>query len=464
MTRWRAALGAILLLAAWLRLDHLAAEGLWADEAFVVALSSLDLGALLHRAIAADTHPPLHALILHGWIRLFGNSEIAVRSLSVLFGVAGVAYIARLGSRLLGPEAGLHAATLLAVSPYHVYYSQETRGYAVLVFLAIASWDGLAILLGEDEASGRDEPRRVAVYALPTVFMLYTHPYALFILFAQGLYVFGGQHAAAARRRFLGALLAVAVLFAPWMPILVAQAVRTQRSFWIERPGPSSLLATFVQYAGSRPAAIATGLLITVAVVQAARAHALRRTAGLLGLWLTVPHVVPFLISQLAQPIYLTRAGIGSLAALPLLSVMPLRSTSRVVARTVVAALTVLSLVSLWQYRAVGARDQWREAAAYVGARASASDLVVLDDAYGAYPFDYYRRPDLTTHPLRADAARPEGAADLQRVVDGRSRVWLLRYLRPPDHEAVRLAIGDGWRLVDYQAWRGVLLYRFDRR
>lgn len=464
VTRWRAALAVILAVAAGLRVWGLAAEGLWADEAFVVALSRLELGGLFRLSIASDTHPPLHALLLRAWMRLFGSSEEAVRSLSVLFGVAGVGLSARLGARLLGEEAGLQAALLLATSPYHVYYSQETRGYTLLVLLAIASWDALvARMPGGANAAEAREPG--LVYVLVTALMLYAQPYAVFILLAQNLYVLAAyRRNLPALGRWLRAQLLVAALFGPWVPILAGQAARAMSGFWIERPGTSHLLVTFAQYAGSVPAAIALGALVAAALVSVAKGGPPRAVGLLLGLWLTLPHLVPFVVSQFAAPMYLARAAIGSLPALLLLAVVPLRSTSRVFARVLVGGLAVFSVSSLAQYRAHGARDQWRETAAYVGAQAASGDLVAIDDGYGGYAFDYYKRSDLEVARLRDDVARPAGAAHLQAALRGRPRVWLIRYHRPPDHEALRTALGEGWRLVDYREWRNILLYRFERR
>ena len=100
---------------------------------------------------ARDIHPPGYYLLLHLWTRLFGPGVGSVRLLSVLIGTATVPllYLAgkRLpdrrgpllylaGKRLLGRSGALLVAVaLLALSPFHIYYSQEVRMYGLVTLL-----------------------------------------------------------------------------------------------------------------------------------------------------------------------------------------------------------------------------------------------------------------------------------------------------------------------------------------
>jgi len=143
----------ILLLAAFLRFYRLDAQSLWADEGNSVSLSSRDLDHITAGA-AHDIHPPLYYYLLHFWMRVFGNSEFAVRALSALLGT-GLVYLTYLLGRQLsrppsvppnsGGEArhshwlGLIAALLSAISPFQIYYSQETRMYILLAALSALS-------------------------------------------------------------------------------------------------------------------------------------------------------------------------------------------------------------------------------------------------------------------------------------------------------------------------------------
>ena len=77
---------ALLLLAVGTRFYGLDLQSLWNDEGTSVALAQRSLSTIAEQA-AQDIHPPLYYFLLHGWIKLAGTSEAAVRSLSALLGV-----------------------------------------------------------------------------------------------------------------------------------------------------------------------------------------------------------------------------------------------------------------------------------------------------------------------------------------------------------------------------------------
>src|SRR5437899_1954089 len=70
--------------------------------------------------VRADTHPPLYFLLLHFWIRLFGESDLALRSLSALFGVLALPVIFAAAARLAGRRVGVLAALFSALSPWQI--------------------------------------------------------------------------------------------------------------------------------------------------------------------------------------------------------------------------------------------------------------------------------------------------------------------------------------------------------
>jgi uncharacterized membrane protein len=134
----RVSMGLIVLLAAVLRLCRLNGQSLWYDEGNSVALAQRSVTTIIQSA-AADIHPPLYYIVLSVWVKIFGTGEIAVRLLSVVCGVLTVYLIYRLGRRLCTEGVGMLAAFLAALSPFLVYYSQETRMYMLATMLGVLS-------------------------------------------------------------------------------------------------------------------------------------------------------------------------------------------------------------------------------------------------------------------------------------------------------------------------------------
>src|SRR3954452_14969438 len=87
----RGLLAAILVAGAALRFATLATQSFWLDEAIAINSARLDLSGLIDSLAHTEGNPPLYFLLLDGWMRLFGTSEAAVRSLSSLFGTATIA-------------------------------------------------------------------------------------------------------------------------------------------------------------------------------------------------------------------------------------------------------------------------------------------------------------------------------------------------------------------------------------
>ncbi|MFB2921714.1 glycosyltransferase family 39 protein [Aerosakkonema funiforme] len=101
----------------------------------------------LLKGILSDPHPPLSYLSLHIWLRLFGNSEAAMRSVMALFSVGAIACAYGLGKTLLGHRGGLLLAALLATNPFYLSHSVNARMYAPLILWTILSaWAMLALI------------------------------------------------------------------------------------------------------------------------------------------------------------------------------------------------------------------------------------------------------------------------------------------------------------------------------
>jgi 4-amino-4-deoxy-L-arabinose transferase-like glycosyltransferase len=127
-----------------LRLFRLGHQSLWVDEILtwntVTSREPMTLARLLE-----NVHGPVYSLLLHGWCRIAGESEWALRLPSAVLGTLLIPAIAWLASRWLGRGAAVTAAWLAAGSPFLVWYAQEARNYSMLMLCAAVAG---ALLLG----------------------------------------------------------------------------------------------------------------------------------------------------------------------------------------------------------------------------------------------------------------------------------------------------------------------------
>ncbi|MGB0389601.1 MAG: glycosyltransferase family 39 protein, partial [Ardenticatenaceae bacterium] len=123
------------------------AQSLWYDEGFSVWLSQKPVSEII-AITAADIQPPLYYLLLHGWIRLTGQSEWALRFFSAFFAVLAVPLMWQVARRLLKQRAAADVAALLvALSPLWLWYGREVRNYSLgLALLLAAAWYLLPLL------------------------------------------------------------------------------------------------------------------------------------------------------------------------------------------------------------------------------------------------------------------------------------------------------------------------------
>lgn len=128
------------LLALVLRLLRLTEHSLWFDEAMSVHWARQDVGRILQvgLGLVEDKHPPGYYLLLHFWMRAFGDGEVALRTLGALLGALTVPPLVRLGESLWDRRTGLLAGLYVACSPILIWYSQEVRMFGLAATLAAA--------------------------------------------------------------------------------------------------------------------------------------------------------------------------------------------------------------------------------------------------------------------------------------------------------------------------------------
>jgi uncharacterized membrane protein len=106
-------------------------ESLWLDEATTALVSRMSITEILTKFLPGDFHPPLYYLFMKFWVGVFGSSEIALRSPSLIFAALTVFLVYKMFGKV--------AAIFLATAPLLFYYSQEARMYSMTLFLVTLS-------------------------------------------------------------------------------------------------------------------------------------------------------------------------------------------------------------------------------------------------------------------------------------------------------------------------------------
>jgi mannosyltransferase len=133
-------LSLIILSGAILRIYHLGTESLWHDKLGSIEGSLQNLASVIESSGRFHNQPPLYFVLLHFWMIFFGTSEIAVRSLSAIFGTLAIFVIYKVGVELFDRGVALLSGFLSAVSWFYIYYSQEARAYTLILVLTSLSF------------------------------------------------------------------------------------------------------------------------------------------------------------------------------------------------------------------------------------------------------------------------------------------------------------------------------------
>lgn len=412
ITEHDVALLGIVLVGAFLRVYNLGTQSIWVDELFSISTSTMNVRQIISIVAYSDLSPPLYHFLLHFWMMIFGTSETAIRLLSVLFGVLAIPMIYLAGRQLFDKDAGLIAALILALSSFNIFYSQELRMYSLMVLLALLSmYFFLRFLQRSTLASS-------AGYVLSTTLLIYTHYYGLFIVLAQNIYVVAllllTARSTFKLRQWVTLEAFVVALFAPWIGafIYLGQGPTLRNIAWVALPTPTDFITTFVVYAGTALLLIIFVLLSVIALFRFTKGTGSFDWKGplktveayswnvrfinvtsvlLLVVWLFALNVIPYLVSQVTQPLYYTRYAIAGSVAFYLLVAGGIRNVNvKFVRLGVIAVIIILSAANLQSYYESDARGQAREATNLINANAESGDVVLVFPPYTYSYFNYY--------------------------------------------------------------------------
>jgi uncharacterized membrane protein len=511
----------ITLLGAVARLYRLDSQSLWMDEiASLANAHEFGIGGI--NALAkADHVAPLHSIILWLATSIGGENAIAMRMPSVIAGVLTAPMFYLLGIRLFGSRTvGLIGATLVAISPYAVWYGQEARMYGILLLCACiyvyVAWPVVDRSLKTVEAVG---------LTLVTAVGLFTHHYMILLSGAFGLFLLWQVGIAKMRTWvWIATQLIAFFAFCYWLlltadkldnhaglskPLMFFWAPYTLYTFVvglsfgptireIRMDGP---LLALIHHAV--PIAV-TGLAIFVAGVAGLK-RGLRPNTHTAGVWCIIwivapiglaivatlatnisfnvryvivsfPPVILLLSLAIAEGYQVTKAALERFqakrrhASLTPFQTRDNRNLSRLMGLANVTASALLAVcmgASLfnWYFRAAYAKEDVRSVARFLDSHNP--KLLIVDNTRIMFILAYYHAP-LPAKVLRLDASTPASAlTEINQLrADPSQEVWLLEYRSWETNSSrdVRQNLDATGELIGKHEWTGVSLRRYHAR
>jgi len=340
---------------------------------------------------------PFYYLFPYFWSRLFGTSPEALRALPILFGLATIPVVYLLARDAFGRTAGAVAALCLAMSPVHIFYSQEMRHYSLVALLGALSIYALLI------ACRDNRPWAWALHGLCNVLLIWTHLLGAFLLVGQGVYLLSTARTSFRRMAFWFVFHGLAVIPSALYAIFVLHTTATAYDFFI----PPDIKSVFLDIVAEDAVNVSGALLpettaldalavdpwlgyLLVAAFTLCMAWALWKAAARIRsggddpvrLFLCVA-AIPVLalaaLSLLWRPCIFPRYTIyssivvyalagGAMAALP-------RRSIRLAAGVAFFALIGYQLLHTVPH---ATRTQWKDAAAFVQANIAPGDVVLV--------------------------------------------------------------------------------------
>lgn len=464
----------ILLLATALRFYGATTSAIWCDEGSSLMLSAYSFAGIWAHA-AHDVHPPLYFLVLHGWIALFGDGLLSIRTLSVLPGIATVLLGLWLVRLIATRRAALLAGVMLALLPIGVRYSQEVRMYSLLGMWLIAATVALVYWV-----KAPHKKRYLVVYTLLMTAAFYTHYFTAFCVIVHWSYLLMSRQGAGMlikQPAWWIANASIVVLFLPWVPGFIdllqhMDELKTGGDVAWEPPVDArSLPAMFwqilIQDEGEHlpwPLFwLAPLIFLEGAVWTALRDPTPYKFHALVVIYTVLPIVMIYALS-FVTPLFIERYVMFAALGLPMIiaiAVDRLLKGWRILAVTLLVLFVGAQCVGL-RNTLTGTPDRFNHLVKHVNQQFLPGDRIVISDLFWYFGYVYYNKtgaqPMLYT-PLTAEgtSGRPgnygfgtlvnsEGEKIyLDRLEDlstSVKRVWLISSSTLPDDFA---SIPKGW-------------------
>lgn len=361
---------------------------LWGDEAFSAVLSKNNPSDII-KIIIRDTSPPLYNLTLHFWYQIFGISEVSIRALSFTYFILTIIFVYLIGKLLWNKKTGLIAALVTFLNPFFFTYAFEGRMYSILSLGVSASmYFFLRIIKKEEKKQKEKFPKWLIIaYALSVDWALYSHHFAVFAIFVQGIWMvfeFISGNRTGAKRVFKGLALA-AIFYLPWIYPLYKQATMVASGFWLGKPNLIDLRNLIYEYLAEgiknpdiklpiiqKSLGQITLYLVFLTLILRKWHKSIKNTTFLIS-WFILPIIITWAVSQKMQSIFFNRYLLYTIPGFTLI----LASNRRKFSTLTLALIIIAFIIIDYNYFTHPTKRPFRELANYVKSSQNKEDFVI---------------------------------------------------------------------------------------
>jgi hypothetical protein len=283
------------------------------------------------------------------------------------------------------------------LNPFFFIYAFEGRMYSIMALGAAASmYFYLAIITREKKKKKYSLPKKLIVgYALATAWALYSHHFAIFAVFVQGI----GFLIEVGRRRWhtvyalvIGFALA-GIFYIPWIIPLYNQTKMVTGGFWLGTPTTDDLKKLIYEYLakGTYHRLSQTALYLVFASLLVRRWHITIHKTLLLAMWFLVPIVATWLVSQKIQSIFYNRYLLYAIPG----AMLVLVSNRRAISNILLGILIIVFAIIDFHYFTHPIKRPFQELAAYVIENKRGDDYLVNwnSTSHHLWETKYYQIP-----------------------------------------------------------------------
>ncbi|GEM_PF-4603394 len=376
-----------------LRAAYLTVRPVWYDEAITLFYARSGFSYIWENFLHGS-NPPLAYFFYRGWMLLFGESQLAFEMVAVLFGVATLWMMYRVGSLLFDEITGWIAALLLTFSHYHLFFSQQIRGYSMACFFVLLSIDQFFRFVRSGKASA------LLGWVSASLVMIGLHFYTFFLLAAECLGWFAIFFSKKRKARFDYTLPiyvggSLGILAFVWGAILAFQ----RYGLFPFYPRPRALVSDLefvlqsVFFLAKPLVFLSVFLVAGVCFLYGKRILEKHRDEFyFLGAWFVISIATPLLISRFIPSFFYVRYYIFTHLAWVLFTACAIRRVPRASVQAVLTAIFVffLALQVSEYYDDCVERGQLKKIFERVGKNFQKGDVILHENGWTFGPSFYY--------------------------------------------------------------------------